>query len=793
MQFKYRYVGFGTVFNPTTGARQEAISDPDFLYENELAVDVGGICLDCPDGVANVVDHHFFRSSGQFPSATAAVLHHAHRVHERMANHDLIWLVTHKLPDFDAFAAMYLVRCILEGKLPHCDWPHCGLRNDGWFQDRKEINWFAPFTAHAPPDRRWAILLASYAAHVDNCRRLSCPKHRSLHGVLYAALVRGRDYLSESSGALPFFNEVKDRLTGEHQAHSRTSHADHQQLNPLFDSILEQSEVFAPELRMLDNELIAYERDVSRARKAVVYVRKSPEAFEEWFPEYQRTALLDMAATVIPKHIELPGHSAQAVDGIYLRDPECLLFKEWARTDIENSSLRRGFLFTAVAYSGERAGAVVNQTNYYFSLDPEQAGRLHLYDVWARLQAAEVFESARSAYPPDAPTESGTMPRLGYEQRANQFVTEFHDPWFDGNNYRCAIVVAPNRGTRIGPAGSAADLSDDPIAALVRSQLELSVFTSRIEIIDFPAAADQSDERNTNCAVTALMDNSCPAPQGFYRSASIRLNPAIDLLAGRVAEQIGGMLWRLIDPDHAQGLPTDFASRHLRVETDSVSVWSRRGIVTAYRPVVEQQVIHRRELMRDIANGAHDILKLSQRKNTSESQEGILEKGSNLMRQMVAIQFKLALPNGRLLQQFFEANGLVRCLDTLHEINRTSYAQELTKKVGENLAHVTATQKVVHLIEFILVAYYVAGMWEHFYGESSTKEVNESVHYHWGFLVAALCGVVVVEILNAIVGAPVIIPFLRRTYHRVRAAWARMSADAPSGASRSLADRKKGH
>src|SRR5207248_4015560 len=118
----------------------------------------------------------------------------------------------------------------------------------------------------------------TYAAWVDGCRRLTCPKHRSLHSVLYAAEYRGRDYAP--TGAVEFFDEVRGILKDGRLA-----------LNPLYDSVLERSDVFAPELALLDRQVEAYERDIGRARRAVVNVLRAPVPFKEWFPTLQRLPL----------------------------------------------------------------------------------------------------------------------------------------------------------------------------------------------------------------------------------------------------------------------------------------------------------------------------------------------------------------------------------------------------------------------------------------------------------------------------------------------------------------------
>ena len=84
--------------------------------------------------------------------------------------------------------------------------------------------------------------MASYASMVDN-GRISCfSRNRRSALVLYAALKRGRDYLSETSGATELFDEIKAAIRD-------------QKRNPIFDSVLEDSQEFAPELECLTGRL----------------------------------------------------------------------------------------------------------------------------------------------------------------------------------------------------------------------------------------------------------------------------------------------------------------------------------------------------------------------------------------------------------------------------------------------------------------------------------------------------------------------------------------------------------
>src|SRR5262249_32282590 len=203
LQFKYRYLPHGAAFQAAQGPRP-AGAPPRQLHDNELVVDVGGTTWGYNGEARAVLDHHFFRPEGQFPSATAAVLHKAALIREHFQGRTgEFWLVAHRDPDFDAFAAMYLARGVLLGEVPADRWGHFGLKPEGWFpSQRGEVNWFDPAVAELPDERRWPVLVAAYAACVDNSRRLYCPRSRALHSVLYAALLRKRPYYAADNGAV---------------------------------------------------------------------------------------------------------------------------------------------------------------------------------------------------------------------------------------------------------------------------------------------------------------------------------------------------------------------------------------------------------------------------------------------------------------------------------------------------------------------------------------------------------------------------------------------------------------
>jgi hypothetical protein len=703
-RFKYRYVDFGTFFTPELGIRAAGdITSPSKLYLNELALDVGSVCLGSDVGSPSVIDHHFVREA-QFPSASAAVLHLSHGIHQiflsRQLSTDIIWLVTHKQTDFDAFCAMYLARTVLLHEQYNVDWRKYGLSTEGWSDVSgpdgstlvPKIDWFAPEVFRSPPELRWQVLLAAYASCVDNCRRLRCPRNKTLHSILYAALTRGRGYSNEDSGAVEFFDEVKTCINEK-------------QLNPLFDSVLEGNSLFAPELEMLDHELEAYQRDIKRSRTAVVDVPRWKDF--QYNRAKQESLLNDNSVAVI--HKRSPNESTAQFDGIYIRDPECILFKEWARLDTENSSTGQGFSFTAVGYSDNRPEGRLNTTDYFFALDPEKAWGYHLYYVWAALQVEEINafkrkenlgyrEQLEKREAQAATTFRRTQCRPGFEKRAGEYAALLDDPWFDGSNFNCTIVATPNRGTIIGNPGSTADLSDDTVAQIVQRELELSIYEPDAYICDVAHSNGSDADKCPEEPTYRITDNQgIPSlDRGFYRMVRVKLHPDVDVLKGRMHEQIGSVLWRLLNPELRKGLPADFLQRHLLVSDDWVGVWSRRGIAVAYTPKAADTidgVAGLKQRFKEMASVLRDAESFIQGSRS--------EIGTDLVQRAAQLQHALADPANRLLNRFFESTRLDEVLTRVSDVNTATRLENNTRIVAD-------VQTKVEWLEIFFVSFYAA-------------------------------------------------------------------------------------
>jgi hypothetical protein len=732
LTFRYRFVDFGTRFSAGEGSRnaEHGGRDPHLLFHNELVTDVGSMCFSGDEPLA-VIDHHFTRHD-QFPSASAAVLHKAELIHKRFAGRDgVFWLVTHKQPDFDAFCSMYLARWILEDPHAILDWEEYGLAPDSWSDpgETRKIDWYDLNLHGVPIERRWPLLMASYAAIVDNSRRFPCARNRALHSILYAGLERGRDYLSETSGARDLFNEIKHAIRDKKR-------------NPMYDSVLEDSIEFAPELAMLDREQEAYRRDVRRARKAIVYLQQC-EKFSECFENVRELSLLsDGGGKLAPNPAHLLSEQPRiATDGIYLLDPECLLFKEWARLDLDNSSLGRGFEFTAVAYSAGRPDGNTNKSDYFFAIDPERSNGRHLYGVWARLQAAEVNALREEERTRSSAQESDVKPRPAFEKRAGAFGRYFADPWFDGQNYLCTIVATPNRGTTIAPPGIEPGLQDDDVVDLVRSELEHSIYqlgsatTTCIRILDCSPIQGEADDPALCQDISQLRQTGPPIGQRF-RFARIKLRGDVPItpVGGRsgLSLQIGETLWQALYPDLNGATPANFAQHHLVVAPRYVGVWGDRGIAIAYKSEKNDDDGGEQDF-KDVISLAQNIDELiadgdklgkpdkeeavAAGKAKTVLVEDLADRGEDLARDAARIKHNLTLPESELLRRFYEATGIDALLATLRDLNQNSSAhihrqkaEEQAHRLSESTETVAEVQSKLEWLEVFIIGVYAIEM-----------------------------------------------------------------------------------
>jgi len=696
--FHHRFVHFGTRFTPAPGFRQLATSeDSHLLFENEIVVDVGGCCFNQNNETKLILDHHFASAGENFPSASAAVLHNAAAIHqlfqERLCGKDQpVWIATHEKPDFDALCSSFLVRGVIDQgwdfSIPVTGWTELGLHPRGWHAVesvtstgsvvRNRMDWFAP-ELHSEDEHIWPILLAAYASCVDNCRRIRCQRTRAVHSVLYAAINRrGRGYL-------------KDRWTQFFMAAANAIRS--KKLNPFYDSLFDEDSEFAPELRLLELEEGAYQRDIAKSRRTLVHIQQTNIPFDalihtlegttkgEGIPlleKCEENGLVQINARHLNPFLDSEQNKAVQVDGLFIRDPECLLFKEWARDDYENSLLGHGFLFTAIAYSNGRPESSVNRTDYYFSLDPEKIPSVHLYNVWARLQSQEVASrmSQGSAQP------SGE-PRRGFQNRARGFEQYFNDPWFDGQNYRATIVATPWHGTYIAGSGVRPDLTDDPITAMVSEELEHTIFecSSRengpdAALIDFGLSFSAKPRFNKVTKVPLRESDATPLGGDCFRFVNIPLSHTVELTVPGIAAQIGRCIWPFLESGGTSKTPNDFEQKHLSIYQDRIVVWNRNGLGIAYKSRAKSAADNLKEKLMQLAVIAHEINAIIESEHEGShgpkrlDGEHILSQGEQLLKRVVQLRMAASKPENRPLRQLMDAIRFDCTVESLNALNQ---------------------------------------------------------------------------------------------------------------------------
>lgn len=739
--FRYRYVDFGTSFtgDPQSRAASGAAESPGTLFANELATDSGGTCWGVNEPLA-VIDHHFLRDA-QFPCAAAAVLHKAPLIRERFSQSSgVVWLVTHHEPDFDAFCSMYLARWIIEDPSATASWEAAGLHPDGWLDlpTRRKINWLSPDLSAVPPEHRWAFLLASYASVLETRHRVSCPPKRALRSILYAALKRGRDYLNVTSGASEFFDEVRAVLQ-------------QQRLNPVFDSVLESSTLFAPELAMLDREAAAYQRDMLRARRSTVYLPESEAPTPDFFKHPRQLGLHNHrnSSDVDAEHLLLADTFRIPTDGIFLRDPECLFFKEWARLDLENSALGAGFEFTAIAISNGRPQAEANKSDYRFSLDPERANGRHLYTVWSRLQTEEV-EALKAHQRHLVAVPSGDSSRRDANHKGTTLESLLSDPWLGGQSQFGTAVGTPHRGTLIGPAGVRSDLRDDPVSEAVRTELEGSIYSAaslvvgpQVTVFDFSGSKESVDIEPRQYNLNAPL-NIPASPESYFRFASIHLRADVPTTSPNLTLQIGETLWQVLYPEMPGSTPSDFAERHLCISAGSVGVWGDRGIAIAQKrdfaagaSAPDRQAAELRDDFAALVSLARDVDRLTANWNQlsnyssvpAESSarperevdlrglQAITTDGEELARRAAQVKHSLTLPDRDLFRRFYDAINVDQLLQTLRDLTQTAAEHlrrhqlaEQARQMDSRTDGVARVQSKLEWLEVFIVGFFAVGI-----------------------------------------------------------------------------------
>jgi hypothetical protein len=584
------------------------------------------------------------------------------------ANFATVWIVTHKEPDFDALCAVTLVESLLS------EGPAFPVGASPTAEDRWD--WYQPALWRVPKEHSWRYQLAAIASLTDQCRPFDLPRTRLLPNFLYACKKRDAD-LTSPEFRRKFFGVVRREMQGGR--------------NALTDSVLEQAPEFALERELLDRQDELYARDLRRARARLLQIPFDSQ-FAESFADLQNVPFIRADGSVDPAHRQ--SHSEfRVVDGLFIKDPQCSLFKQFARQDLINSPSGKGFVFTAIAYSRKKESPV-NHVDYYFSLDPEAIPGAHLYSVWALLQEHEI--NARPGNAPEFP------PRRDFAGRASgPAVSAFSDPWYDGNAYQATIVVTPAFGTRIGPAGERDDLADDSIVRLVESFFDHRLWSGAQEIHDF-ACTCKPDKSESQVQTSQVLDAPRLLVDAHYRFAAVALAPQVRIHESGLNREIARRVWRTLAPGQS-GYPSDFEQRHIVSSELAVGCWNRHGIAVAYLDTPDGRTVRDklRQVLQDMARVGSFIHAVTTDQNQLSPDE-LYQR----LHDVATLKWAVSQSDAKLAQRFFDAIGFERELSLVYDLYNAEISRKASEKSSVSLASMARLQRSASLIEiFIVVAY----------------------------------------------------------------------------------------
>jgi hypothetical protein len=235
----------------------------------------------------------------------------------------------------------------------------------------------------------------------------------------------------------------------------------------------------------------------------------------------------------------------------------------------------------------------------------------------------------------------------------------------------------------------------------------------------------------------------------------VALEEQVNLASLATAEQIGRTLWRMLSGSaavvQAEHVPADVLRAHLVVDTESIGVWSRRGIMLACKQAAQEKAAQVLAHGRTLTVLANDIAALVQppsttvsppspaaaappptppyghasahTHHTSPSNERAQRASDELIRRAAlmqrVLQFRhhLVQLDAPVLERFFTASGLADVLQTAYQLASVAEQQAQATQIGTHIATVAEVQQMVHWVEIFLVAVYATELF-HIVGEA---------------------------------------------------------------------------
>jgi len=345
MDISFKFVNYGERFEPAPGT---------------IVLDVG------MKTVPGVIDHH--HPDAEPECTTSLIIKHPRLVLDHIrpsqagtggADAPPLTFITHRLPDFDALASIFLTLKLLE-------------------------------TGRIDPAME---RIAAYAKMVDSA---ALPNSLDLAATPYAIL------RALFSGSKKSEDEINRQRTDEGLRFMRYLYARAAE----GDDIIENRKLFAGidryerAVHKVEGDYSSYLADLDRGR--ILRLRLpavkgrafgSPLA-RDLYPQASTAEMDPRAMPGAPAAVD--GRSVVDVDGLTVANPRSFLLKEWARRDREHPPDRRGFGFLMTKFGEDR---------FILGVDPDRG--IHLKGLGPRLNLKELEKRTAAGRPAGPPWYAG--------------------------------------------------------------------------------------------------------------------------------------------------------------------------------------------------------------------------------------------------------------------------------------------------------------------------------------------------------------------------------------------------
>jgi hypothetical protein len=218
----------------------------------------------------------------------------------------------------------------------------------------------------------------------------------------------------------------------------------------------------------------------------------------------------------------------------------------------------------------------------------------------------------------------------------------------------------------------------------------------------------------------------------------------------------------------------------LVLNNHSVCVWNRRGVIVARQPAAlgtpgapgapapadtagacETQAASGPpgtvagpadpflEEFENLVELIRDFRHLTDRNSTAKENLKLIEECDELTNRMVGVMRRLAQPENLVLRRFFEAGRRREMLDMLRAVHHAAASRDVSRKQHRSLHEIMNLQRIMHVIEYFVVAAYFAEMYhlviQQPHGQAEGRGIN------WGVILSSAVGFLLVFLVSCFV------------------------------------------